>query len=293
MRQENTDLRPDGADSRYDDVMGRLKSRIARLLGWVIYAEFALVIALLGWKVWSISAPQGAGAPTEMLPEPESVRSSRYQALATWAAVLVSLAALAGVIFNALTIRYQAEQTGLQAAASREQVDQQDKQQAQLVSIWAASEFTPEQALVMVSNRSQEPLSHFQLYIAFKTSRSGGYLAISTWSSFQPCTQVTFDLRAIAESYAETARLMLSSRAGDFDYGLMFKDATGQTLHRHASGMLHTSPWLEYLSEPRTGNPSPPPVFRSYTLLATDQFTTPEEGGRFIAGGPKNANSCS
>jgi hypothetical protein len=257
-----------------------------------MYVGFALVIAILDWKTGRTTATQRSRTSTGTSPEPKSGRSSWHQALGTWTAIFASLAAVGGLVFTAFSVRYQAEQTGLQAAASRTQVDQQNKQQAQLVNIWAASEFSPGRILVTVSNRSEEPVYQFQLYIAFATSRSGGYLAISTWSSFPPCTQVTFDLQAIAGSYAETAKLMSPGRVSDFDYGIMFKDAAGQTWHRHASGMLHTTPWLEYLSQPRTGSLLPPPVFRSFTPLAKDQFTTPEARGRFISEGPTVANSC-
>jgi hypothetical protein len=200
--------------------------------------------------------------------------------------------AAGGLVFTAFSVRYQAEQTGLQVAASRAQADLQNEQQAQLVNIWAQDQFSTGPIMVTVENRSEEPIYQFRLYIAFATSGSGGYLAISTWSSFPPCREVTFDLRGIAESYAETARLMPPHRAGEFDYGLIFEDAGGQTWHRHASGMLHATPWLEYLSEPRTGSFLPPQIFQSFTPLMKDNFTAPEEDGTFISGGLVYADSC-
>jgi hypothetical protein len=257
-----------------------------------MFVAFALVVAMLAWKAGGMKTSRQAGRSTGAHPEPVPGRSPWYQVLGTWTAIFASLAAVGGLVFTASSVRYQAQQTGLQAAASRTQADQQNKQQAQLVNTWAASEFSPDRILVTVSNRSEEPVYQFRLYIAFATSGSRGYLSASTWASFPPCTQITFDLRAIAESYVETAHLILPSRVSDFDYGIMFKDAAGQAWHRHASGMLHPTPWLEYLSQPGTFSPLLPPVFRSFTPLAIDQFTTPEPHGRFISAGPAPANSC-
>ena len=87
----------------------------------------------------------------------------------------------------------------LRLQSAQEQADQQDKQQARLVNIWAADQFSRGRVLVTVANRSEEPIYQFRLYVAFATPGSGRYLAISTWSSFPPCIQITFDLRGIAE----------------------------------------------------------------------------------------------
>jgi hypothetical protein len=225
--------------------------------------------------------------------EPAPTRAPWYQLLASWGALIASIAAVGGLVFTGLSVRYQAEQTGLQAAASEAQVDQQNKQQARLVNVWAASEFAPNNILITVSNRSEEPVYEFRLYIALATSGQHGYLAISTWSSFPPCTQVTFNLLAIAKSYAETSRLMGSDRRlPGFDYGIMFKDATGQAWHRHASGTLHSTPWLEYLTGKGTFNPVLPPVFRTFTPLLADNFTTPETGQKFVTAAPEAASGC-
>jgi hypothetical protein len=228
-----------------------------------------------------------------MHPEQVPSRSSFYQAIGMWTAILASMAAVGGLVFTAFSVRYQAEQTGLQVAASRAQTDEQNKQQAQLVNIWAASEFAPAKVLVTVSNRSQEPVYQFRVYVAFSTSGSQGYMALSTWSSFPPCTQATFDLGAIAKSYIQTAGLMTSNHLlNKFDYGIEFKDAAGQSWHRHASGTLHPTPWLEYLSGASGYNPLLPPVFKSFTPLTTDQFTTPEPHSRFIPGNLGAASDC-
>ena len=88
-----------------------------------------------------------------------------------WAAILASLAAVGGLVFTGFSVRYQAEQTGLQVAASKAQTDEQNKQQAELVNVWASNEFSPAQVLVTVSNRSQDPVYQFRIYIAFATSR--------------------------------------------------------------------------------------------------------------------------
>ena len=271
--------------------MLRLSEWLWRWAGRPLLVAFAVLSALLGWKVGRI-APPHAGESPGTRPEPVLRRSPRSQALATWTAIFASLAAVGGLVFTAFSVRYQAEQTGLEAAASRAQTDQQNKQQAELVNIWPASEFSPSRILVTVSNRSQEPVYQFRIYVAFATSRSGGYLAFSTWTSFPPCTQVTFDLRTIAESYPETARLMSPVHLSDFDYGIEFKDASGQAWHRHASGTLHPTPWLEYLSGAGSFSPLLPPVFRSFTPLTVNQFTTPEAHNRFITAGPEAANSC-
>ena len=221
-------------------------------------------------------------------------RSSLYQILGTWTAILASLAAVGGLVFTAFSVRYQAKQTGLQVAASRAQTDEQNKEQAQLINIWAANEFSPNQILVTVSNRSEEPVYQFRVYIAFATSGSRGYMALGTWSSFPPCTQATFDLRAIAKSYLRTAGLIASGGTlRKFDYGIEFKDAAGQSWHRHASGTLHPTPWLEYLSGANNYNPLLPPIFRSFTPLIADQFTTPQARSRFIPGTLGAASSCS
>jgi hypothetical protein len=222
----------------------------------------------------------------------EPSRPPFSEKLATWTAISASFAAVGGLIFTALSVRYQAEQTGLQAQASRAQVDQQNKQQARLVNAWPAAEFAPAKILVTVSNRSQEPVYQFRIYIALETSGKHGYLAFGTWSSFPPCTEVTFDLKSIAESYRETAELVNASHPLRFDFGIIFKDATGQTWHRHAAGTLHPTPWLEYLSQGKSYSPVLPPVFRSFTPLLADQFTTPESGQAFIKAGPQAALSC-
>jgi hypothetical protein len=69
--------------------------------------------------------------------------SSLYQILGTWTAILASLAAVGGLVFTAFSVRYQAKQTGLQVAASRAQTDEQNKEQAQLINIWAAMNSHP------------------------------------------------------------------------------------------------------------------------------------------------------
>lgn len=254
---------------------------------------FALVVATFRWKTARKAALRQAEGSTARRSGQVPSRSSFYQMLGTWTAILASLAAVGGLVFTAFSVRYQAEQTGLQVAASRAQTDEQNKQQAQLMNIWAANEFSPDHVLVTVSNRSEEPAYQFRVYIAFATSGSHGYMALSTWSSFPPCTQATFDLRAIARSYSQTAKLMTSGRGlNKFDYGIEFKDAAGQSWHRHASGTLHPTPWLEYLSGANDYNPLLPPVFRSFTPLVADQFTTPEAHSRFIPGTLGAANSC-
>jgi len=95
-----------------------------------------------------------------------------------------------------------------------------------------------------------------------------------------------------AESYHETAALMPRGRLTNFDYGIMFKDATGQAWHRHASGTLHATPWLEYLTQNGYFGPVLPPVFRSFTPLLTDQFATTQAHQTFVTVGPGVANSC-
>jgi hypothetical protein len=277
--------------------MPRRNGQLAGWFGRHPLMALAFGIAVLGWmatlKNERNAAAQHTGGSTGTPPhEPVSVHSPWYRALTTWTAIFASFAAVGGLVFTAFSVRYQAKQTGLQAAAAQMQVDQQNKQQARLVNVWAADEFSPNNILVTVSNRSQEPVYQFRVYIAFATSGSRGYLAISTWSSFPPCTQVTFNLRAIAESYKETAKFMNPYHLNRFDYGIMFKDATGQAWHRHASGTLHPTPWLEYLTQNGYFSPILPPVFRSFTPLLTDQFTTPEPHQRFIAVGPGAANSC-
>jgi hypothetical protein len=59
-----------------------------------------------------------------------------------------------------------------------------------------------------------------------------------------------------------------------------------------AEQWLHPTPWLEYLSEKSLYNPVLPPVFRSFTPLLADQFTTPVAGQRFVTVGPVAANGC-
>lgn len=276
--------------------MLKANGRPIQWLGRVLLVAFAIVIAALGRKTSRMdgktAAPQQADGSTRTCREPIPARPSWHQVIGTWTAILTGLAAVGGLVFTAFSVRYQAEQTGLQTAASRAQTDQQKKQQAQLVNIWAASEFSPSRILVTVSNRSEEPVYQFRLYIAFEKSGSGGYLAVSTWSSFPPCTQVTFNLQPIAKSYAETAKIIHPGRRSNFDYGIIFKDAAGQTWHRHASGMIHQTPWLEPLSQPGNYNPLLPPVFPSFTTLTADQFTTPIVHGRFITSGPRAADSC-
>jgi hypothetical protein len=215
------------------------------------------------------------------------------QMISSWAAIIAGVAAAIGLIFTAHSVDYQAEQTKLQVATNQLEVNEQNKQQARLMNLWPADEFSPRRLFVVVSNRSEEPIYQFRIYIALATKGTHGYLAISTWTSFPPCTQVTFNLWPIAESYAETARLMTASRhLPAFDYGIMFKDATGQAWHRHASGMLHPTPWLEYLVQKGHYSPVLPPVFRTFTALTSDTNTVPEASQRFIDSGPKQADSC-
>jgi hypothetical protein len=226
--------------------------------------------------------------------EPEPASTPWYQALSTWGALIASLAAVGGLVFTGLSVRYQAEQTKLQTAASSAQTDQLKKQQARLINIWPANEFAPRSILVTVANRSEEPVYQFRLYIALATSGSHGYLAISTWSSFPPCAQVTFNLWPVAKSYTATAKLIGDGRhLAAFDYGIMFKDASGQAFHRHASGILHPTPWLEYLTGKHTYNPVLPPVFHSFTPLLTDNFIIPQRHQGFVATPPKPASACS
>jgi hypothetical protein len=226
-------------------------------------------------------------------PQPAKDSTPWYQALSGWGALIASLAAVGGLVFTGLSVRYQADQTKLQTAASNAQTDQQNKQQAQLVNIWPTSEFTSDRIIVTVSNRSEDPIYEFRIYVALSTSSSHGYLAISTWSSFPPCSQVTFNLLAIAGSYVQTVNLMNPAKpVPRFDYGIMFMDATGQDWHRHASGTLHATPWLEYLTGNHSYTPLLPPVFRSFTPLHADNFTTPEVGQKFVVTAPTAANAC-
>ena len=254
--------------------MLRLSGWLWRRAGQTLLVAFALLSAMLGWKMGGI-APQRAGESPGTRPEPPPRHSPRSQALATWTAIFASLAAVGALVFTAFSVRYQAEQTGLQAAASRTQADQQNKQQAELVNTWPASEFYP-QDTVTVSNRSQEPVYQFPIYVAFATSRSGGYLAFSTWTSFPPCTQVTFDLRTIAESYPETARLMSPVHLSDFDYGM---ESQGCCWPGMASARIgNTSPYAMARISIGSGELQSfaSSVFRSFTPLTVDQFTTPE-----------------
>src|SRR6266536_6217629 len=80
-----------------------------------------------------------------------------------------------------------------------------------------------------------------------------------------------------------------------FPYTTLFRstDTNGQAWHRHASGTLHTTPWLEFLNEPGVRTPILPPVFRSsYTPLIKDNYTIPQPGQTFIDAGPREADSC-
>jgi hypothetical protein len=226
-------------------------------------------------------------------PPQKPASASRSQALSNWGALVASFAAVGGLVFTGLSVRYQAEQTKLQTAASNAQTDQLKEQQAQLVNIWPTNEFAPRNILVTVSNRSEEPLYQFRLYIALESSGSRGYLAISTWSSFPPCSQVTFNLWPIAGSYLATSQLIHAGRhLPAFDYGIMFKDAKGQAFHRHASGTLHPTPWLEYLTGKHTYNPVLPTVFRNFTPLLADNFVIPQSGQKFVAVSPRTASAC-
>jgi hypothetical protein len=86
---------------------------------------FALVVATLRWKTARNAAPRQAEGSTTQRPGQVPSRSSFYQMLGTWTAILASLAAVGGLVFTAFSVRYQAEQTGLQVAASRAQTEQQ------------------------------------------------------------------------------------------------------------------------------------------------------------------------
>jgi hypothetical protein len=227
-------------------------------------------------------------------PEVKSSQTPWYETLSKWGALIASFAAVAGLLFTGCSVQDQSKQTKLQVQASQQQNDQLNKQQARLVNIWPASEFGAEKVLVTVSNRSEEPVYEFRLYIALATAGSRGYLAVGTWSSLPPCTQVTFDLKAIAESYPQTSQLLGAGRRllPPFDYGIMFKDANGQSWHRHASGDLHPTPWLEYLSGKNNYNPVLPPVFKTWKALVSENFTLPQPGQKFVAVQPEPASGC-
>lgn len=144
-----------------------------RLRAWaqrIPLLAFVVVVVTFRWnRRNAASRPAEGQARTHSEPEPS--RSSLSQAIGMWAAILASLAAVGGLVFTGFSVRYQAEQTGLQVAASKAQTDEQNKQQAELVNVWASNEFSPAQVLVTVSNRSQDPVYQFRIYIAFATSR--------------------------------------------------------------------------------------------------------------------------
>lgn len=220
----------------------------------------------------------------------------RHEIISSWGTMIAGVATAAAPIFTGLSVRYEAQQTKDQNATNYMQVQDQNKQQADLINLWPAAEFSPRAILITVSNRSEEPIYEFRLYVALVAQvgrRSHGYLALSEWSSFPPCAQITFNLRAIAMSYTETAKLMgSSSKLPAFDYGIMFTDATGQAWHRHASGTLHRTPWLEYLQQKGYTTPMLPPVFNSDTLLSRDSYTIPEAHQAFVVGKPVSAMGC-
>jgi hypothetical protein len=219
-------------------------------------------------------------------------RMPKPELISSWGAVVAAAATAIGLFFTAYSVKYQAQQTRDQNATNSMQVQDENKAQARLVNIWPTNEFSPNAILITVSNRSEEPVYEFRLYIAMIGPANGGYLAVGEWSTFPPCTQVTFDLRAIAMSYSATAKIMTSShQLPRFDYGIMFTDALGQAWHRHASGTLHATPWLEYLNVSEHKTPVPP-VFINYKVLSGDLYTTPEVHQLLVSGSPVTAQGC-
>jgi hypothetical protein len=129
----------------------------------------------------------------------------RHETVASWAATGAAIVAAIGLIFTGCSVRYQGKQTKLQAEATKRQADDEDQRQARLVNVWPSATFSSQGAFVTVSNRSEEPVYRFRLYIAYAATPVSRHLVIRTWDGLQPCTSVTFDLQAIARSYKETA----------------------------------------------------------------------------------------
>jgi hypothetical protein len=225
----------------------------------------------------------------------------RHEVVASWASTAAAVVAAVGLIFTGCSVkyqgnqtRYQADQTKLQTEAARRQADDEDKTQAKLINLWPSAAFSSKTMFVTVTNRSQEPVYRFRLYIAYAASPTDRYLLIRTWDSFQPCTRVSFDLLAIARSFRRaTALNTTNTHRSPFDYGIMFVDASGKAWHRHAAGTLHLNPWLEYLDD-GSRTPRVPPVFRQggYTPQESAAYTIPQPRQQFVKAGPEKAEGC-
>ncbi len=131
-----------------------------------------------------------AGAPRQ---EEAHIQAKRHtvkpEAISSWGALVAATAAAIGLFFTAHSVAYQAQQTQDQNATNYMQLQDENKAQARLVNIWPANEFTSNNILITVSNRSEEPVYEFRLYIAMIAPANHGYLAVGEWSSFPPCTQ--------------------------------------------------------------------------------------------------------
>ena len=202
---------------------------------------------------------------------PEEQRKSSVRDWVTTVGGIISiLIAAGGLYYTAIQVR-QNNQT------LNKQYEQSLKSQARLINVVPQSEPSAGDFLVTVTNRSQEPIYRLYVYIAFPASPSDtshGIFATEKWQAMYECSQVSFNLGAIAKKYSQTARINLANTS-TFDYGLVFTDSTGQTWDRHAAGFTHTTPWLEPVSGP-THEPILPPVYGNYQLLdSAPILTTP------------------
>lgn len=240
------------------------------------------------WRAWRAARVAArSGAP----------RLAGIDRVNAWGVILGIFLGILGLFANGAATYYSGRATSDQGATTKDQFKREQMAQARLVDLVPAGEFTSRSLRVTLVNRSQEPVSRVKLYIAFAAAqhdKTHGFFDYEVWGTVYPCTQVTFDLRAIAVGHAQTARDDMSGDGGSlFDYGVVFTDAAGKTWHRHPSGFVNGTPWLEPPSD-GTRSPLLPDAFKEYHPLAGARvFTLPTAAQKpFVVGGPRAASAC-
>ncbi|MYS24226.1 hypothetical protein GA0115240_16152 [Streptomyces sp. DvalAA-14] len=210
--------------------------------------------------------------------------------------MISALGVLAGIGFGVWSLYQSSRALDYQGDQLSSQVKAQEMSQAVTVNLVPAAEFSADHLTYTLVNRSQDPISRVKLYVAFEKphGRYKGYFDYEVWNTVPRCSEVTFDLRAIAQMYPATAHMDLSGSSGTkFDVGVVFADAAGKTWHRHPSGFINGTPWLE---KPEDGTRSPvlPDAFHGYQPLTDHRIhAVPAAGRPFVLADKSAASGCS
>ncbi len=224
------------------------------------------------------------------------IRSSKAARASVWVAAAGLLLTGGGLCLQACQTGYAAEQTANATGEAAKSRDEVAKRQARLVNVWPKEPFTDARAYIVVSNRAQNPLSNFRVFVAFAKTVSVDY-GIRRWIVMPPCTELTIDLLQIARSFPRTAAALDRNKPHrhTLDYGLMFNDANGQAWTRHPSTSVTYNTWLEYLDgKDRDRSPTEPKYLREagHVPHAGEPMTLTPNGGTFVVGKPRRAADC-